>query len=104
MARLAANTSSSRSPVVTRSASRLLAVLEHGEARVLELTVSQDFSGKPLKSIGTPVDAIVCAILRDGAAVVPRGDDRIEPGDHILVFSTRDAADRVQAYFSGTAR
>jgi Trk K+ transport system NAD-binding subunit len=33
---------------------------------------------------------------------VPRGDDRIEPGDRILVFSTRDAADRVQTYFSGT--
>jgi Trk K+ transport system NAD-binding subunit len=32
---------------------------------------------------------------------VPRGIDRIEPGDRILVFSTRGAADRVQAYFSG---
>ena len=49
------------------------------------------------------MDAIVGAILRDGGAViVPRGDDRIEPGDRILVFSTREAADRVQAYFSGT--
>ena len=86
---------------ITGGASRLLAVLEQGEARVLELTVSPDFSGKPLKSIGTPVDAIVAAILRDGSAIVPRGDDRIEPGDRILVFSTRDAADRVQAYFSG---
>ena len=60
-------------------------------------------SPQPLKGIGTPIDAIVGAILRDGSAViVPRGDDRIEPGDRILVFSTRDAAERVQAYFSGT--
>ncbi len=81
--------------------STLLAVLEHGEARVLELTVSQQFTSKPLKEIGTPVDAIVGAILRDGGAVIPRGDDRIEPGDRILVFSTREAADRVQAYFGG---
>jgi trk system potassium uptake protein len=87
---------------ITGGASRLLAVLEHGEARVLELTVAADFSGKPLKSIGTPVDAIVGAILRDGSAIVPRGDDRIEPGDRILVFSTREAAERVQAYFSGS--
>jgi trk system potassium uptake protein TrkA len=87
---------------ITGGASQLLAVLEHGEARVLELIVSSDFTGKPLKGIGTPNDAIVVAILRDGSAVVPRGDDRIEPGDRILVFSTRAAADRVQAYFSGT--
>jgi trk system potassium uptake protein TrkA len=87
---------------VTGGTSSLLAVLEHGEARVLELVVSKDFAARPLKSIGTPVDAIVGAILRDGGAIVPRGDDRIEPGDRILVFSTRDAAERVQAYFSGT--
>jgi Trk K+ transport system NAD-binding subunit len=33
--------------------------------------------------------------------IIPRGDDRVEPGDHIIVFSTPDAADRVQSYFSG---
>ena len=87
---------------ITGGTSTLLAVLEHGEARVLELTVSKQFTAKLLKGIGTPEDAIVGAILRDGGAVVPRGDDRIEPGDRILVFSTREAADRVQAYFSGT--
>jgi trk system potassium uptake protein TrkA len=87
---------------ITGGTSRLLAVLEHGEARVLELTVPKEFEARQLKGIGTPVDAIVGAILRDGGAIVPRGDDRIEPGDRILVFSTRDAADRVQAYFSGT--
>jgi trk system potassium uptake protein TrkA len=86
---------------ITGGTSTLLAVLEHGEARVLELTVSKQFTAKLLKGIGTPVDAIVGAILRDGDAIVPRGDDRIEPGDRILVFSTREAADRVQAYFSG---
>jgi Trk K+ transport system NAD-binding subunit len=31
-----------------------------------------------------------------------RGDDRIDPGDRIIVFSTGGAAERVQAYFSGT--
>ena len=87
---------------ITGGASSLLAVLEHGEARVLELTVSKHFVPKALKGIGTPADAIVAAILRDGSAIVPRGDDRIEPGDRILVFSMREAADRVQAYFSGT--
>ena len=86
---------------ITGGASRLLAVLEGGEARVLELTVASEFKGRPLKDIGTPVAAIVGAILRGGAVIVPRGDDRIEPGDRLIVFSTRDAANRVQAFFGG---
>jgi trk system potassium uptake protein TrkA len=87
---------------ITGGTSSLLAVVEHGEARVLELVVSPRFEPKPLKGIGAPGDVIVGAILRGREVIVPRGDDRVEPGDHIIVFSTRDAAERVQAYFSGT--
>ena len=86
---------------ITGGTSSLLAVIEHGEARVLELVVSPLFEPKPLKGIGTPGDVIVGAILRGREVIVPRGDDRVEPGDHIIVFSTKEAADRVQAYFSG---
>ena len=89
---------------ITGGTSSLLAVVEHGEARVLEIIVSPRFEPRPLKGIGAPGDAIVGAILRGGTAIVPRGDDRVEPGDRIIVFSTREAADRVQAYFSGTAQ
>jgi trk system potassium uptake protein len=86
---------------ITGGTSSLLAVVEHGEARVLELVVSPRFEPKPLKNIGAPADVIVGAILRGREAIIPRGDDRVEPGDHIIVFSTREAAERVQAYFSG---
>ena len=86
---------------ITGGTSSLLAVVEHGEARVLELVVAAHFQPKPLKGIGAPGDVIVGAILRNGAAIIPRGDDAIEPGDHIIVFCTEEAADRVQAYFSG---
>jgi trk system potassium uptake protein TrkA len=77
-------------------------VVEHGEARVLELVVSPRFEPRPLKSIGAPADVIVGAILRGREVIIPRGDDRVEPGDHIIVFSTPGAADRVQSYFGGT--
>ena len=88
---------------ITGGTSSLLAVVEHGEARVLEIIVSPRFEPKPLKGIGAPYDAIVGAILRGGRAIVPRGDDVVEPGDRIIVFSTREAADRVLEYFSGKA-
>jgi trk system potassium uptake protein TrkA len=88
---------------ITGGAASLLAVLEHGEARVVEITVAPTFVPRELKQIGTPEDAIVAAILRGDRAIVPRGDDRVEPGDRILVFCTAVAADRVHAYFSGPA-
>ena len=86
---------------ITGGTSSLLAVLEHGEASVLELIVSPRFEPKPLKNIGAPGDVIVGAILRGRDVIIPRGDDRIDPGDRIIVFSTGSAAERVQAYFSG---
>ena len=57
------------------------------------------FEARQLKDIGTAEDAIVAAILHEDHAVVPRGDDTIGPGDRILVFCTREAADRVREYF-----
>lgn len=87
---------------ISGGTSSLVAVLEHGEARVLELTVSPDFVARDLKTIGTPEDVIVAAILHGDKAIVPRGDDRIGPGDRILVFCTRAAEERVLAYFSGS--
>jgi trk system potassium uptake protein TrkA len=86
---------------ITGGTTSLLAVLEHGEARVFELTLGPRFRARALKDIGTAEDAIVAAILRGEHAIVPRGDDRIGPGDRILLFSTREAADRVREYFLG---
>jgi len=89
---------------ITGGTTSLLAVIEHGEARVFELTVAATFAPLQLKAMGGSQDAIVAAILRDGAAVVPRGDDRIGPGDRIVVFCTQEAVERVRNYFTGSAR
>lgn len=89
---------------ITGGTTSLLAVIEHGEARVFELTVAPGFEPRELKAMGGAQDAIVAAILRDGAAIVPRGDDRVGPGDRIVVFCTAEAVDRVRAYFTRETR
>lgn len=89
---------------ITGGTTSLLAVVEHGEARVFELTVSPTFVPRPLKAMGDSQDAIVAAILRAGTAIVPRGDDVIAPGDRIVVFCTQEAVDRVRAYFTKETR
>jgi trk system potassium uptake protein TrkA len=84
-------------------ASSLLAVLEEGEGRILELEVPASYKARALKDLEPPRDSIIGAILRGDGAIVPRGSDRVEPGDRILVFSTRAAADRVRDFFRSTS-
>jgi Trk K+ transport system NAD-binding subunit len=43
---------------------------------------------------------LVAAVRRNGRILVPRGKDRIEPGDHILVVSTTENAPRVAQLLS----
>ena len=80
----------------------LLAVLEEGEGRILEFPVPGALHGKALRDLLLPRDSIVGAILRGTKAIVPRGTDRLQSNDRLLVFSTRHAAEDVRRFFSHT--
>jgi trk system potassium uptake protein TrkA len=81
-------------------ATRLLAVVEQGAGRILELDVPVTYSRRALRDLAAPINSIVGAILRGGQVIVPRGTDWIEPGDRLIVFTTYVAADRVRDYFT----
>ena len=78
----------------------LLAVLEEGEGRILEVQVPPQHDGRTLRELDPPRDSIVGAILRPDKAIVPHGTDRLGSGDRLLVFCTRGAADQVRTFFS----
>lgn len=80
--------------------SRLLAVVEQGAARILEVDVPAGYTPRLLRELASPRDSIVAAILRNGRAIVPRGDDRIEAGDRLIVFSSEGAVHRVRDFFA----
>jgi trk system potassium uptake protein TrkA len=80
----------------------LLAVLEEGEGRILEVQVPADYDARTLRDLNTPRDSIVAAILRDKEVIVPRGTDVLRTGDRLLVFSTREAAPHVRTFFSSS--
>ncbi len=82
----------------------LLAVLEQGEARILEIQVPSHYDARALRDLEPPRDSIVGAILRGNAAIVPRGTDSLQAGDRLLVFSTRAAAEHVRTFFSAGGR
>ena len=86
-------------------AASLLAVLEQGEGRVLELEVPPQYADRAIRDLQRPADSIIGAILRRGGeAIVPRGADVLQAGDRLLVFSTRAAADPVRDFFSADRR
>jgi trk system potassium uptake protein TrkA len=82
---------------------RLLAVLEQGAGRILELEVPAGYASRTIRELEPPGDCIIGAVLRRSETIVPRGNDRVEAGDHLLVFTTDAAADRVRDYFTKTS-
>ena len=78
----------------------LLAILEEGQARVVELTVPPDYPPTALKDLSLPEESIVGSILRGGDVLVPRGKDYVKGGDRLLVCCVEVAVHRVRDLFA----
>lgn len=78
-----------------------LAVMQQGEARVLEMmvTAKSKVAGKPLRKIGMPPNSIVAAIVRDGTTIIPHGETYIEVGDTAVVFSRTESIPKLKKLF-----
>jgi trk system potassium uptake protein TrkA len=81
-------------------ATRLLALVEQGAGRILELDVPDRYEPRTLRELAAPLNSIVGAIVRGAQVIVPRGTDRIQAGDRLIVFTTHGEADRVRDYFT----
>ncbi len=74
-----------------------LTLLHHGEAQVLvvDIDAGDPLAGLRLREAELPRGAIVAAIIREGATIVPRGDERIRPGDGVVLFATTAAVSKL---------
>jgi len=81
---------------------RLLAVLEEGQATIVEIQVPAGFQARALMALAPPPQSIVGAILRGPDVIVPRGADEVRPGDRLIVFAAAGSVRLVRDYF-GTA-
>ena len=77
----------------------LLAVLEEGQATIVEISVPAAFQPRALMDMKLPPQSIVGAILRGTDVLVPRGPDQICPSDRLIVFAAAGAVSRVRDYF-----
>ena len=80
----------------------LLAVLEEGQATIVELEVPAGYRARALSEMNAPPQSIVGAILRGSEVIIPRGPDQIRPRDRLLVFATAASVGRVRDYFGSS--
>ena len=75
-----------------------LAVMQQGEARVLEMVVTptSKVHGKPLKRAGFPPNTLIAAIVRGEETIIPHGDTVIEVGDTAVIFARTEAIPRLR--------
>jgi trk system potassium uptake protein len=76
---------------------RQVTMLEGDRFEILDITVraESEYVNQPFRTM--PIrGALIGAIVRDGRAIFPRGDDVLLPGDRVIVFTESASATRVE--------
>lgn len=66
-----------------------LTAVAEGRVHVTEVVLQEDAPavGKTVAELGIPYDCLVATILRGGEVIVPRGDQRLQVGDRLIVIT-----------------
>lgn len=75
--------------------------LVHGKAQVMERRIADvsPAAGATLAEMSAPRGLIVAAVARNGKVFVPRGNDRLEAGDLVILFVHQKELDTVNLIF-----
>lgn len=81
---------------------RSLATLLEEKVEVVEAEASRGgpLTKAPLAELGLPRGVLVAAVRRGGTLLVPRGGDRVEAGDFVLLIASADTAPRLDAFLN----
>ncbi len=77
----------------------ILATVEKGQGKVLEICIPQSFKQTTLMDLKMPCKAIVAIIQRRNRVIIPKGSTQIMPLDNLIVFTTQENADSVLSFF-----
>ena len=80
-------------------------LLPVGEGRVnvteIILTAESPVAGQYLKNIMLPDNALVAVVIRNGQAIVPRGDNQLLQGDRVILITLPENHGTVLKSFTG---
>lgn len=74
-----------------------------GKAEALEFKIGESSSvtGKPLETLNISKGILVACINRNGKVIIPKGPDRIEVGDSVIIVTTRGALKDINDILEG---
>lgn len=77
-----------------------------GQVNVTEIVLNQDcpVSGKLLKEIVLPENALVAVLIREARTIVPRGGTRLMPADRLILITLPENHGPVLKLFTGEGR
>lgn len=78
-----------------------LTLLKEGEIEVAELIAQKDskINNQPLNSITLPKNSIIGAIIRKEEVIIPHGEDFIQAGDKVIVFTKSTEIKKIEQLF-----
>jgi len=78
-------------------------ILEGGQGQMMEIVAKEKSKliNVSLTKAKLPKDTLIGAILREDNLIIPHGDDNIEVGDHVVVFSTQAKLAEIRKLFGG---
>lgn len=87
--------------LIQRRNVRNLALIEEGNAEILELEVEAGSraAGRPVEALGLPRSVVMGLVVRQGEVIIPRGSTRIHAGDQVLLFLRPEGIEGVQRVF-----
>jgi len=87
---------------VRRGRVMTVATLKGTDAEAIEFRVGEDspIASKSIAELHFPHGGIIGTIIRGDALIIPRGSDRILPGDEVIVFALPDAISEIEKFFA----
>jgi trk/ktr system potassium uptake protein len=87
-------------------AARQTDVFADGQVQIVEFDVEAEpgdhgVVGLPLREARIPADSKVASIIRGESAIVPRGDQRIQVGDRVIIIGSPRAAQQWSSIIAG---
>lgn len=79
--------------------------IRDGQAEIIEAEVLEgsEAAGQSIRDLKLKGDVRIGLLLRDEAVVVPTPEERLHPGDHVVVLALQDAVRRIEQLFSARA-
>lgn len=66
----------------------------------IRVGAQNDVAGRTLSELRLPRESVVTGVLRDGTVLIPRGQLRLQEGDHVQVIAAADVTNELQQRFT----